>query len=83
MSIKPGSCVKIPDGRIGRTRNKEQQGKWRVRVKRKTSDTRQFLYFNSSELKVIDCPQGWMSVKGYNSYLKQTLTKMKKRIKLY
>ncbi len=35
MQIKPGCCVKLPDGRIGRVRDKNKYGMWRVRVKRK------------------------------------------------
>ncbi|VBB17565.1 hypothetical protein YASMINEVIRUS_27 [Yasminevirus sp. GU-2018] len=80
-SIKPGSCVKLKDGRIGRVRDKNSSGLWRVRVKRLTSDTHQFLYFKQSELRVIACPKGWMSVNGYNKYLDKTLKKMKDRSK--
>ncbi len=73
-----GGCVKIPDGRIGRVR--ERHGtQIKVRVRRKTSATHQFLTFDASKLKSIPCPQGWMSIKGYNRYLKITLAKMKKR----
>ena len=82
MSIRPGACVKIPDGRIGRVRNRKH-GQWRVRVKRTTSDTHKFLYFDTDELRIIDCPKGWMSVQGYNSYVRQTLNKMKTRLKMY
>lgn len=79
MHIKPGYCVKLPDGIIGRVRDKNKYGMWRVRVKRKTSNSYTFLYFNSKELKIIDCPPGWMSVDGYNNYLTKTLDKMKQR----
>lgn len=79
MSIKPGSCVKLPDGRIGRIRDKNKYGEWRVRVKRKTSNTHQFLYFKPKQLKIIPCPVGWMSVEGYNRYLRKTLAKMNKK----
>jgi hypothetical protein len=79
MSIKAGVCVRLPDKRIGRVRDKNKYGEWRVRVKRTTSNSHQFLYFTSKQLKVIVCPKGWMSVDGYNSYLKQTISKMKQR----
>ncbi len=78
-SIKPGDCVKIPDGRIARVRE-VSEGKYRVRVRRKTSETHQFLRFSRQELKPVDCPQGWMSPAGYNRYLKTTLAKMNKRL---
>ena len=81
MSIKPGVCVKIPDKRIGRVRNKIANNMWRVRVKRTTSNSHQFLFFNSKQLKVVPCPYGWMSVDGYKQYLKKTLKKMRQRSK--
>jgi hypothetical protein len=78
MKIKQGDCVKIPDGRYGRVRD-YSNGKWRVRVKRKTSNSHQFMYYKSSQLRVVSCPKGWMSIKGYNSYVRKTLSKMKRR----
>ena len=81
MPLKPGACVKIPDGRIGRVRDKNENGEWRIRVKRTTSDTHQFLYFKPKQLKEVKCPSGWMSVDGYNRYLRKTLAKMKTRSK--
>ena len=81
MKIKLGFCVKIPDGRIGRVREKQSSGLWKIRVKRFTSNSHQFLYFKEKKLKIIPCPNGWMSVDGYNRYLKITLSKMKKRLK--
>ncbi|HEX8965899.1 MAG TPA: hypothetical protein VF820_05705 [Patescibacteria group bacterium] len=78
--MKQFECVKIPDGRIGRVRE-IKNGLVKVRVMRKTSNTHQFLFFKQSELKVVACPTGWMSPKGYASYLKITLAKMKKRLK--
>lgn len=78
-AIKPGDCVKLPDGRVGRVRD-VSGGKYRVRVRRKTSDTHQFQYFTGKELERIDCPEGWMSPTGYNRYLKTTLAKMRKRL---
>lgn len=78
--IQTGDCVQIPDGRIGRVRENTDDG-CRVRVRRKTSSTHQFLKFPESELVKVPCPQGWMSPKGYNRYLKATLEKMELRRK--
>lgn len=77
-SIRPGDCVKLPDGRIARVRD-AVKGAYRVRVRRKTSKTHQFLKFEGNELRKVACPTGWMSPEGYNRYLKVTLDKMKKR----
>ena len=76
MSLTKGACVKIPDGRIGRLREYNKKDRtWKVRVKRNTSDTHQFLYFKSTQLTITNCPKGWMSIAGYNSYIKLTLGK--------
>lgn len=80
VRLKEGVCVKIPDGRIGRVREKNERGEWKIRVRRISLRSHQFLYFKSRDLKIVDCPKGWMSVEGYNSYLKTTLRKMKKRL---
>lgn len=77
--VQLGDCVKIPDGRIGRVRAKKGN-LWEIRVRRTTSDTHAFILFKSSELKIVDCPVGWMSRDGYNNYLKKTLKKMSKRL---
>jgi hypothetical protein len=78
-SFSAGDCVRIPDGRIGRVR--EQAGtRYRVRVRRKTSKTHQFLEFEASALHKVDCPKGWMSPAGYVRYLKVTLAKMRERL---
>jgi len=79
IEIKPGDCVELPDGRIARVRD-ASKGRYRVRVRRKTSETHQFLYFSRSEIELADCPKGWMSPTGYNRYLKITLAKMRKRM---
>ncbi len=76
--IKPGDCVKIPDGRIARVRD-NINGVFRVRVRRKTGQTHQFLEFERNDLIKVDCPEGWMSREGYNRYLKITLEKMQAR----
>jgi hypothetical protein len=76
--LKPGDCVEIPGGRIGRVRERNDD-QCTVRVRRKTSKSHQFLVFSVSELKPVDCPKGWMSPAGYIRYLKVTLTKMRRR----
>jgi hypothetical protein len=73
-----GDCVRIPDGRIGRVRE-VSGGRYRVRVRRTTSATHQFLTFAAKDLKRADCPKGWMSPEGYARYLKATLAKMRQR----
>ena len=77
-SFKVGDCVRIPDGRIGRVR--EVMGPHcRVRVRRTTSETHQFLKFIADDLERVDCPKGWMSPEGYVRYLDTTLAKMRER----
>ncbi len=76
--IRIGGCVRIPDGRVGRVREKSANG-YSVRVRRMISKTHQFLLFSRSEIKPVDCPRGWMSPDGYNRYLKITLAKMRLR----
>ena len=76
--FRVGDCVRIPDGRIGRVRE-VSGGKYRVRVRRATSATHQFLMFASGDLERVDCPKGWMSPEGYARYLKITLAKMRER----
>ena len=78
QEIKPGDCVKIPDGSIARVRD-TVDGICRVRVRRKTSQTHQFLEFQKQDLVRVICPQGWMSPEGYNRYLKITLEKVRAR----
>jgi hypothetical protein len=77
--IRAGDCVKIPDGRIARVRE-ISEGRCRVRVRRATSNTRQFLFFPARELERVDCPKGWMSPVGYNHYLRAALSKMRDRV---
>jgi hypothetical protein len=78
QTFRVGDCVRIPDGRIGRVRE-VSQGTYRVRVRRTTSATHQFLTFAAADLRRIDCPKGWMSPEGYTRYLKVTLDKMRQR----
>ena len=73
-----GDCVLLPDGRVGRVREVSGR-KYRVRVRRKTSATHQFLIFHARDLKPANCPKGWMSPEGYVRYLTTTLVKMRQR----
>jgi hypothetical protein len=73
-----GDCVLLPDGRMGRVREVSGR-KYRVRVRRKTSATNQFLMFDAKDLKRVNCPRGWMSREGYVRYLTKTLAKMRLR----
>lgn len=77
-AFRVGDCVRIPDRRIGRVRETNGQ-KFRIRVRRKTSATHQFLTYSATDLKRVHCPQGWMSPEGYARYLKVTLAKMQQR----
>ena len=73
-----GDCVRMADGRIGRVR--ELSGsKCKVRVRRKTGASHQFLMIDRNALKRANCPKGWMGPEGYARYLKVTLAKMKQR----
>ena len=53
--------------------------KCRVRVRRTTSETHQFLTFIADDLVGVECPEGWMSPEGYVRYLDTTLAKMRER----
>lgn len=78
-SIRNGDCVRLPDGRIGRVRGKN--GKvFKIRVRRKTSKTHQFVLLCDRDIRRVDCPKGWMSPNGYRRYLKVTLEKLRQRM---
>lgn len=77
-TFRVGDCVRIPDGRIGRVRDVNGR-QYRVRVRRATSATHQFLRFAAGDLTRVDCPRGWMSPEGYTRYLDVTLAKMRQR----
>lgn len=77
--VQSGDCVRLPDGRIGRVRDVRRDG-YRVRVRRKTSQTHQFLVLAAKDLQRVDCPKGWMSPTGYVRYLRVTLDKMQQRL---
>lgn len=76
--IRVGDCVQVPDGRIGRVRNASGD-QYRVRVRRKSSNTHQFLIFRRNELVTVECPKGWMGPEGYLRYLRVTLAKLRQR----
>jgi hypothetical protein len=78
--FRNGDCVRLPDGRIARVREKVGEG-FKVRVRRKTSATHQFLIFRRQDLEKILCPKGWMTPDGYRRYLRVTLAKMRERQK--
>jgi hypothetical protein len=77
-TFRVGDCARIPDGRVGRVRE-VSRGAYRVRVRRTTSATHQFLTFAAADLRRVDCPKGWMSPAGYARYLEVTLGKMRQR----
>jgi hypothetical protein len=77
-ALRLGDCVRIPDGRIGRVRA-VTGSQYKVRVRRKTSKTHQFLNFSGEDLERAECPKGWMSPEGYVRYLDTTLAKMHER----
>ena len=76
--IRPGDCVQLADGRIARVRDVTDDG-YRVRVRRETSKSHQFLKLPKAALTKVACPKGWMSPDGYTRYLKVTLEKMRIR----
>jgi hypothetical protein len=64
MTLRPGECVRVPDGRPGRIRGR-RGGKFSVRVRRRGGTADELLLLSPRELEPIDPPAGWMSVKGY------------------
>lgn len=77
-TIRDGDCVRIPDGRIGRVRDAAEDS-IKVRVRRQTSKSHQFLTFKPEQIERVECPKGWMSPEGYKRYLTVTLAKMRER----
>lgn len=76
---RDGDCVRVPDGRIGRVRG--QEGTLiKVRVRRRSSNTHQFLLCRPDTVEPVPCPKGWMSPEGYQRYLRVTLRKLHARI---
>ncbi|MGH7417491.1 MAG: hypothetical protein ACREKB_06935, partial [Candidatus Rokuibacteriota bacterium] len=52
----------------------------RVRIRRRTSTTHQFVLVRATALRRVECPKGWMSPTGYARYLRITLAKMRGRL---
>jgi hypothetical protein len=77
-SVRVADCVRLPDGRIGRVRA-ISGAKVRVRIRRETSQTHQFVLLPVGRVKRIECPKGWMSPQGYARYLRVTLSKARAR----
>jgi len=78
--IRVGDCVRLSDGRTGRVRATLKNA-IRVRVRRPTGATDQFLTVRATTLRPVDCPKGWMTPSGYARYLRVTLRKMRTRLK--
>lgn len=62
--VKAGDCVRIPDGRPGRVREREG-AKFLVRVRRRGQTSNELLLFGSRDLRKIEPPSGWMTAEGY------------------
>ena len=75
-----GDCVRVPDGRIGRVRARVG-AQWRVRVRRPSGSSDQFLLLPARELRRVPTPEGWMTPAGYRRYLKATLAKLRARLR--
>ncbi len=73
-----GECVRLVDGRVGRVRGR-RGSLVKVRVRRRTSSTHQFVMCRTETLERVPCPKGWMSPEGYRRYLSITLRKMRER----
>jgi hypothetical protein len=78
--MRDGDCVRLPDGRVARIRGKSGSA-YKVRVRRKTSNTHQFIMVKARDLPPVPCPKGWMSPDGYRRYLHATLAKLHARQK--
>lgn len=70
--------MRLPDRRIARVRERVGDA-YRVRVRRTTSKSHQFLLMKATELEGVDCPKGWMGPEGYNRYLTVTVKKLRER----
>ena len=68
-AVRVGDCVRVPDGRIGRVREK-QRGQLKIRVRRRTSKTHQFVLLAKDDVAAVECPEGWMSPDGYRRYMR-------------
>ncbi|HET9725995.1 MAG TPA: hypothetical protein VFP28_03700 [Gemmatimonadales bacterium] len=50
-------------------------------MRRRTSQTHQFLLLAPGEVRLVPCPSGWMSPAGYRRYLRPTLAKLRARMR--
>lgn len=66
--IQPGDCVRIPDGRLGRVREVTADG-CKVRVRRPSGHSDEFVDLAERDLEITTCPKGWMTPAGYLRYL--------------
>jgi hypothetical protein len=55
-TIHQGECVKVPDGRIARVRDRVADG-YKVRLCRKTGKSHQLLTFARKDLERVDYPK--------------------------
>ena len=76
--ITVGDCVRVPGGRLGRVRARVAAG-WRVRVRRHSGTSNEFLVLLPSQMRRIPTPKGWMTPIGYRRYLKATLARLRLR----
>ena len=77
-AVRVGDCVRVPDGRIGRVRGRVH-GQLRIRVRRRTSKTHQFVLLAKDEVAAVECPDGWMSPDGYRRYMRAIEAAREKR----
>ncbi len=54
-TLREGDCVRLADGRIGRLRGRKG-ALFKVRVRRRTGKTQQFLMVEGGKLRRIACP---------------------------
>ena len=78
VALQRGECVRLPDGRPGRVREKVG-GKYRVRVRRNGETTDELLLLARGALEKIPPPAGWMSADGYNRRVSGVRRAVKRR----
>ena len=77
-AVRIGDCVRVPDGRIGRVRE-NRRGRLKIRVRRRTSKTHQFVLLAVDDVAAVECPEGWMSPDGYRRYMRAIDASRRKR----
>ncbi len=55
-TLREGDCVRLADGRIGRLRGRKG-ALFKVRVRRRTGKTQQFVMVEAGKLRRIACPK--------------------------